>query len=109
MVECEIFTSSSLQTWEPYMPHRPIPLAISAFLLALGASPASAGVFGTLGNFDVVNDTGQTAHGFEIDLEGYTARTSPTLLAAQGAAFRPRLSAMARPPSPTTRWVRLSA
>jgi hypothetical protein len=31
---------------------------------------ASAGVFGPLANFDVVNDTGSTAHGFEIELHG---------------------------------------
>jgi hypothetical protein len=31
---------------------------------------ASASVIGFLGNFDVVNDTGKTAHGFEIELEG---------------------------------------
>jgi hypothetical protein len=31
---------------------------------------ASASVFGSLGNFDVVNDTGQIARGFEIELEG---------------------------------------
>lgn len=36
------------------------------------ATPAGAasGVFGSLANFDVVNDTGYTAHGFEIELEG---------------------------------------
>jgi len=34
--------------------------------------PASAGVYGSLANFDVVNDTGQTAHGFEIDIDGIT-------------------------------------
>ena len=34
---------------------------------------ASAGVIGMLGNFDVINDTGKTAHGFEIELEGLHA------------------------------------
>lgn len=33
-------------------------------------SVSAAGVIGFLGNFDVINDTGATAHGFEIDLEG---------------------------------------
>jgi hypothetical protein len=28
-----------------------------------------AGVFGSLGNFDTVNDTGKPAYGFEIDIE----------------------------------------
>lgn len=41
-------------------------------LAALLLTPllASAQVIGTLGNFDVVNNTGQEAHGFEIELEG---------------------------------------
>jgi hypothetical protein len=38
--------------------------------LTLAPAQARASVYGTLGNFDVVNDTGKTAHGFEIDLEG---------------------------------------
>jgi hypothetical protein len=38
--------------------------------LALASSGAGAGVIGFLGNFDVINDTGSTAHGFEIELEG---------------------------------------
>jgi Divergent InlB B-repeat domain len=42
--------------------------------LALFAAPAaraqSATVFGSLSNFDVVNNTGKDAHGFEIQLEG---------------------------------------
>jgi len=39
-------------------------------LLVLQPVLAQASVFGTLGNFDVVNDTGRIARGFEIDLEG---------------------------------------
>ena len=38
--------------------------------LLLAPCLAQASVFGTLGNFDVVNDTGREAHGFEIELEG---------------------------------------
>ena len=38
--------------------------------LALLPMSASAVVVGFLGNFDVINDTGQMAHGFEIELEG---------------------------------------
>lgn len=30
----------------------------------------TATIYGSLGNFDVVNNTGQSAHGFEIELEG---------------------------------------
>ena len=39
-------------------------------LAGMAASPAYAQVFGSLANFDVVNDTGKTAHGFEIDIDG---------------------------------------
>jgi hypothetical protein len=38
-------------------------------LLWLASAPAHAGVFGSLGNFDTVNDTGKPAYGFEIDIE----------------------------------------
>ncbi len=41
-----------------------------AGLLGCSLSMAHAGVFGSLANFDVVNDTGYEAHGFEIELEG---------------------------------------
>ncbi len=48
-------------------------LALLAFALltAPGAAQAqTATVFGALSNFDVVNNTGHNAHGFEIQLEG---------------------------------------
>lgn len=42
---------------------------LSLFLfLATTSIPAYSQVFGQLANFDVVNDTGKTAHGFEIDI-----------------------------------------
>lgn len=41
-----------------------------AVSMALAPGASSAGVIGFLGNFDVINDTGSTAHGFEIELEG---------------------------------------
>ncbi|HKP12430.1 MAG TPA: hypothetical protein VJZ91_09985, partial [Blastocatellia bacterium] len=47
---------------------------LSLALLALFAAPAawaqSATVYGSLSNFDVINNTGHEAHGFEIELEG---------------------------------------
>lgn len=43
--------------------------ASAALIASLGSPVAQAGVFGSLANFDVVNDTGQTAHGFEIEIE----------------------------------------
>src|SRR4029077_10706464 len=47
-------------------------------VLALLAAPLvaraqTATVYGSLGNFDVVNNTGQDAHGFEIELDGLQA------------------------------------
>ena len=44
-------------------------LALAASL-ALVPVTGSASVIGFLGNFDVINDTGHTTHGFEIELEG---------------------------------------
>lgn len=38
-------------------------------ILALTPGFAFSQVFGSLANFDVVNDTGKNAHGFEIDIE----------------------------------------
>lgn len=46
------------------------PLRHIAAALLLTPLLAPAQVIGTLGNFDVVNNTGQEAHGFEIELEG---------------------------------------
>ena len=40
-----------------------------AVSLALTPATASAAIFGSLGNFDTVNDTGKPAYGFEIDIE----------------------------------------
>lgn len=40
------------------------------FALLLPGWGGATTTFGSLANFDVVNDTGSTAHGFEIELEG---------------------------------------
>ena len=40
----------------------------AAGALLLG-NPASAAVYGSLANFDVVNDTGHDCHGFEVEIE----------------------------------------
>lgn len=47
------------------------PFALAAGLvLALAPVPAAAvGIFGSLANFDTVNDTGKPAYGFEIEIE----------------------------------------
>src|ERR1700687_3511330 len=47
-----------------------------ALLLAMLAGPTlraqTVTLFGALGNFDVLNDTGQDTHGFEIEVDGVT-------------------------------------
>src|SRR2546423_478005 len=53
-------------------------LSLAFVLLPLFATTAdaqaqTATIFGALSNFDVVNDTGHDAHGFEIQLEGLQA------------------------------------
>jgi hypothetical protein len=54
------------------MTPRILALLGSAALLALTPAQATT-TFGSLGNFDAVNDTGSVAHGFEIELEGLHA------------------------------------
>ncbi len=39
------------------------------FVLAFSTAAQGSTAYGTLNNFDVVNDTGQTCHGFEIEIE----------------------------------------
>ena len=41
-----------------------------ALCLASAASAGSAAMIGFLGHVDVINDTGNTGHGFEMDLQG---------------------------------------
>ena len=46
-------------------------LLAATFTVVSFCSPAFATtMYGSLGNFDIINDTGQTAHGFEIELDG---------------------------------------
>lgn len=49
---------------------KPTPLALAIALLSAPVWSHATATFGSLANFDTVNDTGKTAHGFEIDLEG---------------------------------------
>ena len=53
-----------------------------ALLLAMLAAPIASNaqtvtLFGALSNFDVLNDTGQDAHGFEIEIDGITTAQAP--------------------------------
>src|SRR5512134_3250786 len=47
------------------------PLAMAVALFAAGRQAPLT--YGTLDNFDVINDTGQETHGFEIELEGISS------------------------------------
>ena len=59
--------------------------ALLAALMAPGM--ASAGIFGSLSNFDVVNDTDKTAHGFEIELEGLHSSDITDTFGGAGRGF----------------------
>ncbi len=59
----------------------------AALAVALAPATGSAAVLGFLGNFDVVNDTGKTAHGFEIDLEGVHASDITDTFGGAGRGF----------------------
>ena len=64
------------------------PLLASALLTLISLSPSShAAVIGFLGNFDVINDTGSTAHGFEIDLEGIHSNEVTDVFGGPGRGF----------------------
>lgn len=55
--------------------------------LALSPGRGSAAILGFLGNFDVINDTGVTAHGFEIDLEGLHSYNITDTFGGAGRGF----------------------
>jgi len=45
-------------------------LVMCAALLGAKAFAQTVNIYGSLGNFDIANDTGHDAHGFEVELEG---------------------------------------
>lgn len=50
-------------------------LLLASILSAASCVSSHAGIaYGSLNNFDVINDTGSTCHGFEIELEGVSSR-----------------------------------
>lgn len=71
------------------MPLKHPPLLGVALAAALSTLPASgiASVIGFLGNFDVINDTGSTAHGFEIELEGLHSSDITDTFGGAGRGF----------------------
>jgi len=58
-----------------------------AVSMAIAPCVGAASVLGSLGNFDVINDTGMTAHGFEIDLEGLHASDITDTFGGVGRGF----------------------
>jgi hypothetical protein len=69
-----------------------------AALVSLMANPAGAtSTFGSLGNFDAVNDTGHVAHGFEIDLEGIHASDVTDTFGGLGRGFSPTVERYGAP------------
>lgn len=69
------------------MPTIKLMAAAVALTVALSPRPGHAGVIGYLGNFDVINDTGTTAHGFEIELEGLHSIDVTDVFGGPGRGF----------------------
>ena len=80
------------------------PFLVAASLASFGLGNTALGqqIYGTLGNFDVVNDTGKTAHGFEIDLEGISLSDVHDTFGGGGRGFPPTVERYGAPTiSPT--------
>lgn len=60
---------------------------VAALSLPFAPRVATASVIGFLGNFDVINDTGQTAYGFEIELEGIHSSDITDVFGGPGRGF----------------------
>ena len=52
-------------------------LALGIIAAPTAARAQSAIIYGSLGNFDISNDTGKVCHGFEVQLDGLTAGQVP--------------------------------
>ncbi|CAN3992662.1 hypothetical protein MCBRY_003488 [Methylocystis bryophila] len=61
----------------------------TALVIGLTSPAAATQTYGSLGNFDAVNDTGSTAHGFEIDLEGISKSDVTDVFGGVGRSFPP--------------------
>lgn len=62
--------------------------ALVAFAVPALAQAQSAIIYGSLGNFDISNDTGKVCHGFEVEIEGLNSSQVVGTFSAQryGAA-----------------------
>ncbi len=54
-------------------------VAVGVLVGSSAAHAQSAIMYGSLGNFDILNETGQTCHGFQIDIDGLTAADIPSI------------------------------
>jgi hypothetical protein len=71
ILACFLLRLSTASNWRSStMKQKMCSVLALAGSLVLAPTTGSAAVIGFLGNFDVINDTGKMAHGFEIDLEG---------------------------------------
>lgn len=61
--------------------------AMVALMLAFMPRVSDAAILGFLGNFDVINDTGSTCYGFEIDLEGVHSSEVTDVFGGPGRGF----------------------
>ncbi|MEQ1869969.1 MAG: hypothetical protein ABL961_08085 [Vicinamibacterales bacterium] len=52
-------------------------VALAALATPTAARAQSAIIYGSLGNFDIANDTGKVCHGFEIDIDGVQVSDVP--------------------------------
>lgn len=60
---------------------------VVALMFAFTPHVAHAAILGFLGNFDVINDTGSTCYGFEIDLEGVHSTEVTDVFGGPGRGF----------------------
>lgn len=58
-------------------------VAIGAWCAPIAAQAQSAIIYGSLGNFDISNDTGRTCHGFAVDLDGVRPDQVPYSFSAE--------------------------
>jgi hypothetical protein len=79
--------STRFSTWGPKNALLSFFHVALALALATAPSASQAAVIGFLGNFDVINDTGQTAYGFEIELEGIHSSEVTDVFGGPGRGF----------------------
>ena len=77
-----------------------------AVFAACMAVPGYAQVFGCLSNFDVVNDTGSDAHGFEIDIEDPSFDPAEITSLFGSASRWPGMERLRRPGCDKSAWRR---